>query len=147
MNVEVNVKDRVRKPASDVFAAIVEPDKMSRYFISQSDGPMKSGTTVEWEFADVGQTLSVDVKEIDEDRKIVFDWSASGVKARVTIRLKAQGEDATLVEINESGWPMDNEGVRRALGQTAGWTDFLCCMKAFLQHGINLRLGRTREEH
>ena len=25
--------------------------------------------------------------------------------------------------------------------QTAGWTYFLCCLKAYLQHGINLRLG------
>jgi uncharacterized protein YndB with AHSA1/START domain len=147
MNVEVNVKDRIGKPASEVFAAIVDPTKMSGYFISSGSSPMKAGTTVEWDFADVGAKLSVDVKEIERNRKIVFDWSASGVNAHVTITLNAADSGSTLVTINENGWPMDREGVDRALGQTAGWTDFLCCMKAYLQHGINLRLGRRKEDH
>jgi uncharacterized protein YndB with AHSA1/START domain len=97
--------------------------------------------------ADVGVKLSVDVKETQENGKIAFDWTASGVKARITITLKAGDPNTTLVTINEAGWPMDHEGVKRALGQTTGWTDFLCYMKAYLQHGINLRLGRTIEDH
>ncbi|MGH9939846.1 MAG: SRPBCC domain-containing protein, partial [Blastocatellia bacterium] len=88
---------------------------------------------------------SVDVIEIEENRKIVFDWTASGVRARVTIALKAGDSNTTLVAINETGWPMDRKGVQRALGQTQGWTDFLCCMKAYLQHGVNLRLGRVKK--
>jgi uncharacterized protein YndB with AHSA1/START domain len=147
MNVEVNVKNRILKPVEDVFAAIVDPAKMSGYFISSGNGPMKAGTMVKWEFADVGGTLSVDVKEVVENRKITFDWTASGVKARVTITLNAVASDTTLVTINETGWPMDPEGVKRGLEQTAGWTDFLCCLKAYVQHGINLRLGRTKEDH
>jgi uncharacterized protein YndB with AHSA1/START domain len=146
MNVDVNVKDRILKPVEDVFAAIVDPAKMSGYFTSRGSGPMAPGTRVEWEFADVGAKLLVDVKEIEENHKVVFDWSASGVNARVTIILAAR-DSSTLVTINETGWPMDREGVSRALGQTAGWTDFLCCMKAYLQHGINLRLGRSKEDH
>lgn len=142
MSVEGNVEDRVLKPVSDVFAAIVDPTNMSRYFISRGSGPMRAGTTVEWEFVDVDRTLAVDVKEIADNRKIVFDWIASGVNARVTIRLEARGDDATLVAIDETGWPVNDEGVRRALGQTSGWIDFLCCLKASLQHDINLRLGR-----
>jgi uncharacterized protein YndB with AHSA1/START domain len=147
MDVEVNVRDRVLKPESEVFAGIVDPAKMSGYFISRATGPMKAGETIEWAFDDVGAKLSVDVIEIDANRGIVFDWSASGVKARVTMKLEPRGNDATLVTITEAGWPMDAAGVKRALGQTAGWTDFLCCMKAYLQHGINLRLGRSKEDH
>lgn len=146
INVEVNVQDRVLKPVGEVFAAIVDPAKMSGYFISGGSGPMKAGATVEWQFADVGGSLSVDVQEIDDNRRIAFDWTASGVKARVTISLEAPDPNTTLVSINEAAWPMDREGVARALQQTAGWTDFLCCMKAYLQHGINLRRGRTVED-
>jgi hypothetical protein len=51
------------------------------------------------------------------------------------------------VRIIEEGWPLDHDGVARALGQTAGWTDFICCMKADLQYGINLRAGRSKEDH
>jgi uncharacterized protein YndB with AHSA1/START domain len=147
MNIEVNVKDRVLTPTSDVFAAIIDPERMSHYFISSGSGPMKTGETVEWEFADVGGRLSVYVKEVEPNRRIVFEWSASGVKTLVTILIEPAHAKTTRVSINEAGWPMDHEGVQRALEQTAGWTDFMCCMKAYVQHGINLRLGRTKEDH
>lgn len=148
MNVEVNVKDRVLKPVHEVFAAIVDPSKMSRFFISSGSATMKAGTTVEWVFADVGGRLAVDVIEVEENRRIAFDWTASGTTARVTIKLEpADSSGATIVIINEARWPFDREGVDRALRQTAGWTDFLCCMKAYLQHGINLRLGRSKDDH
>ena len=44
---------------NEVFAAIVDPAKMSHYFITSGSGPMKAGTTVEWKFADVGAKVSV----------------------------------------------------------------------------------------
>jgi hypothetical protein len=28
-----------------------------------------------------------------------------------------------------------------------GWTDFLCSLKAYVLHGINLREGRTADTH
>lgn len=147
MNVEVNVKDRVARPVHDVFGAIVDPSKLSKFFISSGSRTMKAGTTVEWVFADVGGRLAVDIIEVEENRKIAFDWTASGTTARVTIKLEPVDSGTTIVSINESHWPFDREGVDRALRQTAGWTDFLCCMKAYLQHGINLRSGRSKDEH
>lgn len=36
---------------------------------------------------------------------------------------------------------------RQALEQTAGWTDFLCSLTAYVLHGINLREGRTADTH
>jgi uncharacterized protein YndB with AHSA1/START domain len=143
--VEVHVSDRVLKPVHEVFTAIVDPARLSRFFVSSASGPLKAGSTVEWIFADVGARLMVDVDEIENDKRIVFDWTASGTEATVTIALKSSGPDATIVTITEDGWPMDPDGVTRALGQTAGWTDFICCMKADLQYGVNLRLGRTKE--
>lgn len=144
--VDVNVKDRVLRPVPDVFNAIVDPSKMAHFFISSATGPMTRGAKIEWHFDDVDIKLAVDVKEVEENRRIVFDWAASGENARVTIQLDARG-DATLVSINETGWPMNEQGVKRALGQTKGWTDFICCMKAYLQHGVNLRLGRNKADH
>jgi len=82
--VEVNVQDRILRPVSEVFGAIIDPAKMSGYFISRATGPMKQDAEIEWNFDDVGARLSVEVKRIEENRLIMFDWSASGTKARVT---------------------------------------------------------------
>jgi uncharacterized protein YndB with AHSA1/START domain len=144
MQVETNVQERVLRPVGEVFRAIVDPKEMSGYFITGASGPMKAGTTVTWEFADVGARVPVDVVEVDENRRIVYESTATGPRTRVTITLTAVDPGTTQVAIREAGWPLDVEGVRRAQGQTAGWTYFLCCLKAYLQHGINLRLGLAR---
>jgi uncharacterized protein YndB with AHSA1/START domain len=47
------------KPVKEVFAAVVDPTQMARYFISKGSAPLKAGTTVEWELADVGAKVSV----------------------------------------------------------------------------------------
>ncbi len=141
MELEARVQDRVLESVDKVFAAIVDPAQMSSYFITGASGPMKAGTTVEWEFADVSCKIPVHVIEVEKNRKIVYESDATGPRTRVTMNLKQIDADTTLVEISEAGWPMDPEGAKRAMGQTAGWTYFLCCLKAYVQFGINLRLG------
>ena len=41
--------------------------------------------------------------------------------------------------MSESGWPPDDQGIQRCLEQMQGWVHMLCCLKAYLEHGINLR--------
>jgi hypothetical protein len=40
---------------------------------------------------------------------------------------------------------MNEEGVQRTLEQTEGWTDFINCMRAYLEVGVQLRKGRTKD--
>jgi uncharacterized protein YndB with AHSA1/START domain len=144
MDIEVNVRERVLQRIGKVFAALIDPREMAHYFISGASGPMKAGAAVDWEFADVDAKLSVDVIDVEENRQVIFDWSACGPKTRVTIKLAADDPTTTVVTINESRFPMDEDGVKRALGQNAGWTYTLCCLKAYLQHGVNLRQGLNK---
>jgi uncharacterized protein YndB with AHSA1/START domain len=142
--IETHVEERVPRPANEVFAAIVDPAQMSRYFITGGSGPMQAGKAVDWEFADVDARVRIDVIEVVENRKVVYEGTHTGSRTRVTLSLAEVDRDTTLVTAHETGWPMDSDGVKRALGQTAGWTYFLCCLKAYLQHGINLRQGLKR---
>ena len=144
MDVEVNVRERVLKPLAEVFDAFIDPKQMAHYFISGASGPMKAGTKVEWSFADVGARVPVDVLQVEEGRQIAFEWSACGPRTRVTFKFSADDPNTTVVTINESKFPLDDDGVKRALGQNAGWTYTLCCLKAHLQYGINLRLGLNK---
>jgi uncharacterized protein YndB with AHSA1/START domain len=42
MDFEVNVRERILKPVNEVFDAVVDPNKMSNYFISGASGPIKA---------------------------------------------------------------------------------------------------------
>ena len=143
MNFDVNVRERILKPVNEVFDAVVDPHKMCNYFISGASGPIQVGR-LEWEFGDVGAKVSIDVLEVEENRKIVWESGALGPRTRTTIEFAADGPAATVVTITESSFPLTEEGVKMALGQNAGWTYTLCGLKAYVQFGINLRTGLNK---
>jgi uncharacterized protein YndB with AHSA1/START domain len=47
----------------------------------------------------------------------------------------------TLVSIAEEGWRDTETGRRASYGNCEGWTGMLAAMKAWIEHGINLRDG------
>ena len=59
----------------------------------------------------------------------------------VEIFLEAYHNNFTVVRIKESYMPANEEGIKQAIGQTEGWSNFLACLKASLEYGINLRKG------
>ncbi|MGB5892980.1 MAG: SRPBCC domain-containing protein [Ignavibacteriaceae bacterium] len=85
----------------------------------------------------------VEVQSVGKDKLVSFTWEGSGVECLVAITLEPKGDSQTLVKITESDWPADFEGATRCMGQVEGWTHFLCCLKAFLEYGVNLRVGRV----
>jgi uncharacterized protein YndB with AHSA1/START domain len=133
---------RVAKPAADVFEAIVDPEKMCHYFISKSSGRMKEGVTVEWEFPEMQMTFPVRVIKVEPLQIVQFSWNdLDGTETTVSIHLKPVNETITFVEITEGEREADAEGIRWLKGNTEGWANFLACLKAYLEFGINLRKG------
>ena len=139
--IKAKVQMGILKSSSEIFEAVVNPDIMSRYFISGSTGRMESGKTLTWTWTDYEGEHQVKVGKIENDKVVSFEWSGSGVNCVVVITLEPNGDDKTLVMITESEWQADYKGANQCMGQVEGWTHFLMCMKAYLEHGIDLRIG------
>ncbi len=139
--IKTKVQMGILKPAHEVFEPNVDPDKMNKYFITTSTGRMESGKTLTWSWEDYDVSHEVKVKNVEKDKLVSFTWVGSGVECLVVITLEPKGENQTLIKITESDWSADFEGVNRCMGQVEGWTNFLCCLKAYLEHGVNLRVG------
>ncbi|WP_156308545.1 SRPBCC domain-containing protein [Sphingobacterium endophyticum] len=131
----------VLKPIEEVFEAIINPDKMSNYFIERSSGRLEEGVTVEWKFPEFEDIFPVTGKVIRSYDYISFDWSGGEEGMLVEIFLEAYQDIFTVVRIKESYMPINDEGIKQAIGQTEGWSNFLACLKAYLEYGINLRKG------
>jgi uncharacterized protein YndB with AHSA1/START domain len=142
--VTVTVDDRIARPVAEVFEAIVDPAQMAQYFISRGSARITAGATLTWEWDDVGAKLDIQVVQFEPGAKVAFVWAATGTRTKVTLQLVADGS-ATKLVATEAPFPLTEDGVQRAMQQTRGWTDFCCCLKAFLQHGINLRLGKPAD--
>jgi uncharacterized protein YndB with AHSA1/START domain len=137
--IQVKTHITIGKSARTVFEAIVDPEKMSHYFISSGSGRLETGAKVRWEFPEVNRTLELDIQAIEPGRRISFFWQATGVRTHVEIELQPLSESVTVVRVSDSEWSPDEMGIKNALGQMEGWTHFLCCLLAYLEYNIGNR--------
>jgi uncharacterized protein YndB with AHSA1/START domain len=138
---EIKAAIQIQKPVHEVFEAIVNPAKMSNYFISESSGRMEDGKTLQWKFPEFDMQFPIRVGKIEKDKYVSFSWdSENGKPLLVEITLAAKGKD-TLVTVTEKSMEADDAGIKWLGQNTEGWANFLACMKAYLEYGIHLRKG------
>ncbi len=138
---------QIQKPIQEVFEGIVNPSKMTQYFISESSGRLESGKEVIWKFPEFADKFPVKEIKTAANRSISFVWDPETI---VTIILENLSDKSTLVKVNEDGKELNEENLKWVLGNTEGWANFLACMKAYLEYGINLRKGAfdfMRKDH
>lgn len=138
---EIKTAIQILKPVSEVFEAIVDPKEMSNYFISKSTGRMEEGRQLKWRFPEFDMEFPIRVGKIEKDKYISYYWDLDGIELLVEITLTSRDSTATIVSITEKSRKNDKAGIRWLKGNTEGWANFLACLKAYLEYGINLRKG------
>ncbi len=138
---EIKAALQILKPVNEVFEAIVDPAKMTNYFISKSSGRMEEGRKIMWQFPEFDMEFPVRVGKIIKDRFISYNWDIDGIELLVEMTLTSRGNNSTLVTVTEKSRNNDEEGIKWLKGNTEGWANFLACLKAYLEYGINLRKG------
>ena len=130
---------QIQKPLAEVFEAIVNPDIMTKYFISESTGRMEEGKELNWKFPEFPD-LDCPVKNIklEQNKSISFVWDE---EAHVHIDLKEQPDKSVVVKIEENARNNDESGLKWVIQNTEGWANFLACMKAWLEYNVQLRKG------
>jgi uncharacterized protein YndB with AHSA1/START domain len=140
-DLEIKTAIQVSKPANEVFEALVDPDKMSNYFISKGSGRLEEGKTIMWRFPEFDMEFPVRPGKIEKDSYISFSWDMEGKELIVEFTLGRMDNGSTLVTVTEKSMKNDEAGIKWLHGNTAGWANFLACLKAYLEYGINLRKG------
>lgn len=147
MDLTFKVSAHISKPVAEVFEAVVDPDKLSGYFTTGgAKGRLETGATVTWDFADFPGAFPVHVIEVVPQKKIVLRWDAAdpGEPYQTTVTMEFEpldGDTRTLVSISEEGWRQSEAGLKASYGNCQGWAQMQCALKAYLEHGINLREG------
>jgi uncharacterized protein YndB with AHSA1/START domain len=145
MDPKYQVQLKVRKPAAEVFAAVVAPEKLTSYFVQAASAPLIQGTTVKWRFAEIPGEHDVQVSRVVQDQTVVLEYDRpEGGKLQVEIVFLPIDANATTVQISETGWHGTPEDISEAYGNAGGWMHMMCCLKAYLEYGINLRAGGAR---
>ena len=148
MDLKFTVFAHVSRPAHDVFEAVADPEQLSRYFTTGgAKGRLETGATVTWDFHDFPGAFPVHVIEVVPDRRIVLEWKANepgednvpDYRNTVTFAFTPVDGERTKIEVTEEGWRETPGGLKASYGNCMGWSQMLCALKVWLEHGINLR--------
>lgn len=156
MELKFSVSAHIARPIDEVFEAIADPKKLSGYFTTGgAQGRLETGQTVTWDFHDFPGAFPVEVVEVIAPSKIVLKWEANdgppeggeataGASYMTTVTMDLSSLDdgrRTLVRITEEGWRQTPGGLKASYGNCMGWSQMLCALKVYVEHGINLRDG------
>lgn len=135
---------KIARPVADVFEAITDPGQLSTYFTTGgASAALVEGATVIWKFGDYPGEVPVKVTRLVPNERIELSWEAEegGYDTRVVMTFEALNQDATLVRVAETGWHATEAGQASSYKNCFGWTQMICCLKAHVEYGINLRRG------
>ncbi|HUG16857.1 MAG TPA: SRPBCC family protein [Thermomicrobiales bacterium] len=136
----------IRRPAAEVFEAIVDPAITSKFWFTKGSGRLEPGATVRWDWEMYGVFANVAVKQVEPNRRILMEWwSGDETPTTVEWRFTPHGDDTTFLEAANSGFSGDADSVvAQALDSTGGFTLVVAGLKAWLEHGIQLNLVPDR---
>ena len=160
MELKFRVATRIARPVHEVFEAVADPKQLSNYFTTGgAKGRLETGATVSWDFKDFPGAFPVEVVEVVPDEKIILKWEANegeppnlsdsdgtvraaSYQTKVTMTFSPIDDGArTLVEIREEGWRENQAALEASYGNCQGWSQMLCALKVWVEHGFNLRDG------
>jgi uncharacterized protein YndB with AHSA1/START domain len=138
----------IRKPVSEVFEAMVNPEITSKFWFTSGSGRVETGKTLEWEWGQFGIKDTVDILDVTRNEFISLNWRLGGLTTTVEIRFELTSDTTTFVRVTEKEfWNSDphedkklDEKIRLMLGQNGGWNLVLASLKAWLEHGLDLNL-------
>lgn len=137
---EIKTSIQIQKPIHEVFDAIVDPAKMSNYFIANSSGRMETDGKLIWRFPEFDMDVPVRVAKVIKDEFISYYWDNDKMEMLVEMKLTKHGND-TVVSVTEKSAENNEAGIKWLKGNTEGWANFLACLKAWLEYSIHLRKG------
>lgn len=139
-------KMKILVPANEVFEAFVDPEKIGNFWFSSSSERWEAGKTITLRYDEYDAQGDIEVKEIEENKKIVFVWGSNGDGHIVTINLEDLDNSSTIIGVTEEGFnEKDDEFINQIIDNKEGWVYMLTCLKGYLEFGINhLRAGLVK---
>lgn len=135
----------IRRPVSDVFEAFANPEITCKFWFSKGSGRLEAGQQVTWDWEMYKFSVSVTVKVVEPNARILVEWSAYGAPTPIEWIFKGRPDGTTFVSVTNQGFPgSEAEAIQHALDATEGFAFVLAGAKAWLEHQIELNLVPDR---
>jgi len=135
----------IRRPAADVFEALVDPAITTKFWFTRGSGRLEAGKQVQWAWEMYDISVPVTARVIEPNKRIVIDWPGYGGATTVEWTFTSQSDGTTFVEVTEAGFTgTADELVKQVTDSTQGFSLMLAGLKAWLEHEVQLNLVADR---
>ena len=126
---------------NQVYAAFVDPDKITNFWLSRAAAPLQLDTAVHWEFLLQGAEIDTTATVMDEGCRLAWDWS-DGTKVSIDFEALEGGTAVTLINDHLPG--EGDELVDAALNATEGFAIVLSDLKTWLEGGKSAGISKAK---
>jgi len=135
----------IRRPVSDVYEAMVNPDITRSFWFTKGSGRLEIGKRVQWDWEMYDVSIPVTATVIEPNRRIAIEWPGYSGPTHVEWTFAPQNDGATFVSITESGFTGSGDDLVTYVAEsTQGFSLLLAGLKAYLEHGVRLNLTADR---
>lgn len=136
----------IRRPVEEVFQAFTNPETTTQFWFTRSTGPLEPGATVTWYWDPHEASAEVRVTKMRSDEYLQIQWGDFPNRcSTVDWAFEARTSDTTYVSVQNHGFSgTDDEVVAQALDASGGFALTFAAAKAYLEHGIDLRIVEDR---
>lgn len=134
----------IQAPASAIIDGFVQPEMLTRYWLSGATAPLQVGETVTWRFLVPGAEVATRALAI-ETQRLEWEWLDGETReSRVEITLEPFEGGTAVTLVNDQYRGSLAEQVDIALNSTEGFTLVLSDLKTLLESGTAAGLVRAK---
>jgi uncharacterized protein YndB with AHSA1/START domain len=131
----------IQAPPEKVYAAFVEPEQLTKFWLSKASGPLRMGAAVHWNFMVEGAEIDTTATAMEKGRKLAWDWSDD---SKVSIDFEALNGGTAVTLVNDNFPQKGDELVDAALNATEGFALVLADLKTLLESGTSAGITRAK---
>ena len=138
---EVSVQMTIRRSASEVYNAFIDPETTKKFWFTHSTGPLEINKTVTWEWKMYNVSADATATELIPNKMIKMNWVGGGSQTKVEFHFTSISPSVTYLSIKHYGFDSNGAELQAAIiDSTGGFNMVLAGCKAWLEHGININL-------
>lgn len=120
-----------------VWENVCKAENVKKYFTTDAKNNLDNEGDVLWAWGE--DAALIKVLEVRPYEKIVFEWNAMNVDYRTRAEFSFEDKNSKIrFKIRETGWELNDAGVKSAFANCGGWTEYLYSLKAYVEHNIVL---------
>lgn len=134
-NVHFTTGVMIKSDIDTIWNNVCKAENIKKYFTSDARRDIDNEGEALWIWGE--EAALIKIIHVVERKKIVFEWNGMNVEYRTRAEFSFEEKNGKIqVKIKETGWEMNESGIKSAFANCSGWTEFLNALKVFIENGI-----------